>query len=70
MVWNEQLKREIPKGWEVGNLYSIADFINGLACQKFRPKGGEKAIPVIKIKEMHEGIKFLMEIFCFLGPLH
>lgn len=56
MVWNEQLKREIPKGWEVGNLYSIADFINGLACQKFRPKDGEKAIPVIKIKEMHDGI--------------
>lgn len=56
MVWNEQLKREIPKGWKVGNLYSIADFINGLACQKFRPKDGEKAIPVIKIKEMHDGI--------------
>lgn len=56
MVWNEQLKREIPKGWEVGNLYSIADFINGLACQKFRPKDGEKAFPVIKIKEMHDGI--------------
>lgn len=56
MVWNEQLKREIPKGWKVGNLYSIADFINGLACQKFRPKDGEKALPVIKIKEMHDGI--------------
>jgi len=56
MVWNEQLKREIPKGWEVGNLYNIADFINGLACQKFRPKDGENALPVIKIKEMHDGI--------------
>lgn len=56
MVWNEQLKREIPKGWEVGNLYSIADFINGLACQKFRPQDGEKILPVIKIKEMHDGI--------------
>ena len=56
MVWNETLKREIPEGWEVGNLYSIADFINGLACQKFRPKDGENALPVIKIKEMHDGI--------------
>lgn len=56
MVWNEQLKREIPKGWKPGNLYNIADFINGLACQKFRPKDGEKALPVIKIKEMHDGI--------------
>ena len=56
MVRNEQLKREIPVGWKVGNLYSIADFINGLACQKFRPQDGEKALPVIKIKEMHDGI--------------
>lgn len=56
MVWNESLKRRIPKGWKVGNLYSIADFINGLACQKYRPKDGEKALPVIKIKEMHDGI--------------
>lgn len=23
MVWNDQLKRDIPKGWEVGNLYSL-----------------------------------------------
>ena len=56
MVWNSQLKREIPKGWEVGNLYSIADFVNGLACQKYRPKDGDPGLPVIKIKEMHDGI--------------
>lgn len=55
MVWNEELKREIPEGWEVGNLYDIADFINGLACQKFRPIDNNK-IPVIKITEMHDGI--------------
>ena len=56
MVWDNQLKREIPKGWDVGNLYAIADPINGLACQKHRPKENEKALPVVKIKEMHEGI--------------
>lgn len=56
MVWDNQLKREIPKGWDVGNLYVIADPINGLACQKHRPKENEKALPVVKIKEMHEGI--------------
>ena len=54
--WNEQLKREIPKGWNVGNLYDIADPINGLACQKHRPKENEESLPVVKIKEMHEGI--------------
>lgn len=56
MVWNTRLKREIPKGWEVGNLYRVADFINGLACQKYRAKEGEAELPVIKIKEMHDGI--------------
>lgn len=56
MVWNEELKREIPEGWGVGNLYDIADFINGLACQKFRPKDDIHKLPVIKITEMHDGI--------------
>ena len=26
-----------PCGWKFGNLYDIAEFINGLACQKYRP---------------------------------
>lgn len=56
MVWNEELKREIPEGWEVGNLYNIADFINGLACQKYRPVNDTEKLPVIKITEMHDGI--------------
>lgn len=54
MVWNNELKREIPEGWDVGTLLDIADYINGLACQKFRPLGKE-SLKVIKIKEMHEG---------------
>lgn len=54
MVWNEKLKREIPHGWEVGTLLDIADYTNGLPCQKFRPTGDEY-LRVIKIKEMHEG---------------
>lgn len=56
MVWNDQLKREIPMGWSVDNLYSIAEPINGLACQKYRPKESKAELPVVKIKEMHEGI--------------
>ena len=42
--------------WQVDNLYAIADFINGIACQKYKPKNDEKILPVIKIKEMHNGI--------------
>ena len=56
MEWCKELGREVPKGWKVGNLYDIADYINGLACQNFRPAEGEESLPVIKIKEMHDGI--------------
>lgn len=57
MVWSEKLKREIPDGWKVGNLYDIADYINGLACQKYRPINENKKLPVIKINEMHNGFR-------------
>ena len=55
MVWNDKLKREIPEGWYCGTLLDIAQYTNGLACQKFRPTDDDK-LPVIKIKEMHDGI--------------
>lgn len=54
MEWCQELGREVPKGWKVGNLYDIADYINGLACQNFRPAEGEESLPVIKIKGMME----------------
>jgi type I restriction enzyme S subunit len=55
MVFNEELKREIPLGWEDGTLLDIANFQNGLACQKFRPKENEDSLRVIKIREMGSG---------------
>ncbi len=61
MVWSEELKREIPEGWEVGTLLDIADYTNGLPCQKFRPTG-EAVLKVIKIKEMHEGFSAKTEL--------
>ena len=45
----------IPKGWRVESLSSIADYINGLAMQKFRPLEEEKGLPVLKIKELGQG---------------
>ena len=45
----------IPKGWEVVSLSAIADYINGLAMQKYRPVEGEKGLPVLKIKELGQG---------------
>ena len=55
MVWNEKLKRKIPNGWYCGTLLDIAEYTNGLACQRFRPIDDNK-LPVIKIKEMHDGL--------------
>lgn len=55
MVYNPTLKREIPAGWEVRNLFYIANYYNGLACQNYRPSEGEDSLPVIKITEMHNG---------------
>ena len=55
MVWDDKLKREIPEEWHCGTLLDIAQYTNGLACQKFRPID-ENKLPVIKIKEMHDGI--------------
>lgn len=54
MVWNEELKREIPLGWGVGSLLDIANYMNGLPCQKYRPTGKE-FLRVIKIREMRDG---------------
>jgi len=46
----------IPKGWELRSLDQIAHYLNGLACQKFPPVKGEKSLPVIKIRELRQGI--------------
>lgn len=47
---------EIPVGWRVGNLLEIAEYLNGLPMQKFRPKENEKGYPVLKIKELRQGM--------------
>ena len=45
----------IPQGWRVESLSSIADYINGLAMQKYRPAEDETGLPVLKIKELGQG---------------
>lgn len=46
---------EIPKGWEVQSLDKIADYLNGLALQKF-PQENDDYLPVIKIRELKQGV--------------
>jgi type I restriction enzyme S subunit len=46
---------EIPEGWEVKPLDSVANFLNGLAMQKFPSRGPEDTLPVIKIAQLRSG---------------
>ena len=45
----------IPEGWQESSLLGIADYLNGLAMQKYRPKDDEQGLPVLKIKELRQG---------------
>ncbi len=45
----------IPDGWQESSLLGIADYLNGLAMQKYRPKDDEQGLPVLKIKELRQG---------------
>ena len=45
----------IPEGWSESSLLGIANYLNGLAMQKFRPSDDEQGLPVLKIKELRQG---------------
>ena len=42
--------------WEKVSLIDIANYLNGLAMQKYRPKENEESLPVLKIKELRQGV--------------
>jgi type I restriction enzyme S subunit len=46
---------EIPSGWAVKALDEIAQFLNGLALQKFPPEDDGPTLPVIKIAQLKKG---------------
>ena len=53
---NEFLTLEtLPDGWKQASLIDIADYLNGLAMQKYRPTDDEIGIQVLKIKELRQG---------------
>ena len=47
--------QSLPDGWKQASLIDIADYLNGLAMQKYRPSAEEIGIPVLKIKELRQG---------------
>lgn len=46
---------EIPEGWEIKSLDTIAHYENGLAMQKYRPDNEKESLPVLKIRELNQG---------------
>ena len=56
-IFRRELLRngELPPNWTTGSLLDIANYLNGLAMQKFRPVDGERGLPVLKIKELRQG---------------
>ena len=47
---------EAKDDWEEKPLSSVANFLNGLACQKYLPKNEVDKLPVLKIRELRDGI--------------
>ncbi len=55
MVWNDQLKREIPEGWEVMTLPQIANY---LFCNPFDSSlfnAGGEGFPIVRIRNVKNG---------------
>jgi type I restriction enzyme S subunit len=52
---------QIPKEWEVKSLEDIANYLNGLPCQKYPPMAGKESLPVIKIRELRQGITYITD---------
>ncbi len=46
---------EKEEGWEEKPLTEIANYLNGLACQKYPPENDVERLPVLKIKELRTG---------------
>lgn len=57
MVWNEELKREIPEGWEVKRLEDLGNFKNGVNYDPSNP--GEIACPIINVRNISASSYFL-----------
>jgi len=54
-LFRQWFVEKAEESWEEKSLDEIAEYLNGLALQKFPAKGND-SLPVIKIKEMKQGI--------------
>lgn len=56
VLFRQWFFEEVKENWTSLPLSKIANFLNGLACQKFPPKNEIDKLPVLKIKELSSGI--------------
>ena len=49
-------REDTTKNWQTKQLDEIAEFLNGIALQKYPAQEGEEFLPVIKIRELRSGI--------------
>ena len=54
-LFRQWFVEEAKEDWEERSLSSVADFLNGLACQKFPFENNFTKLPVLKIKELRNG---------------
>jgi len=54
-LFRQWFVEEAGEDWEEKPLSSVANFLNGLACQKFPPKNEVDKLPVLKIKQLRNG---------------
>lgn len=55
-LFREWFVEEAEEGWVQRPLSSVANYLNGVACQKYPAKDPLNRLPVLKIKELGSGI--------------
>ncbi|HQT82401.1 MAG: type I restriction endonuclease subunit S [Ferrovum sp. 37-45-19] len=56
VLFRQRFVEDVQEAWDAKPLNSIANFLNGLACQKIPPKNALDRLPVLKIRELSSGI--------------
>jgi len=55
-LFRQWFAEEAREDWKEKPLDEVAEYLNGLACQKYPPKNDADKLPVLKIKELRNGI--------------
>lgn len=58
MVWNEQLKREIPEGWQSGILGDIAELVRGVTydASEIKSHNEDDVIPILRATNITDNV--------------